>query len=249
MRAITSQGKVNIDELARHTIRSIGYRDPSDAFNADEVQVFNLLTRQSGEIGDSVTKATDDPQAQGAGDQGMMFGFACDDTPELMPLPIFLAHRLAERLADDRKSGREAWLRPDGKTQVSVEYHDGDPLRVANVLVSTQHADVSQEMVAQYVRERLVPPVLGKWFNSEARINVNPSGSFRHGGPSADCGLTGRKIIVDTYGGCARHGGGAFSGKDPSKVDRSGAYFCRYVARQVVQQKLARRAEVRVEGE
>jgi S-adenosylmethionine synthetase len=243
---ITSDAEVQVKEVVRQAIRQVGYTDPSDAFHAEGVQVVNLLTHQSGQIGNSVSKSTDDPQEQGAGDQGIMFGFACDDTPVLLPLPIFLAHRLAEGLAADRKTGRVPWLRPDGKTQVTVEYRDGQAVRVTDVLVSTQHADVPQKQIESYVQEDLAPRVLGEWFGDHMRITVNPSGRFTEGGPAADCGLTGRKIIADTYGGFARHGGGAFSGKDPSKVDRSGAYFCRYVARQVVQHKLARRAEVRV---
>ncbi len=176
-----------------------------------------------------------------------MFGYATDETPELMPLPILLAHRLAKTLAGHRHEGRVAWLRPDAKTQVSVLYRDGRPARVTDVLVSTQHRkEVSQEKIREYVSEDLVPRALGDWSSREIRVLVNPSGSFVFGGPSADAGVTGRKIIVDTYGGFARHGGGAFSGKDPSKVDRSGAYFCRYLARKVVQEGLARRAEIQV---
>jgi S-adenosylmethionine synthetase len=188
-----------------------------------------------------------DAKEQGAGDQGMMFGYATDETPELMPLPIALAHKLASGLAAARKSGEAAWLRPDGKTQVSVEYEDGTPQRIAHVLVSTQHAaEQSQEAIRAWVAGTLVPRALGAWRVAAQDVTVNPSGSFAQGGPSADCGVTGRKIIVDSYGGMARHGGGAFSGKDPSKVDRSGAYFCRFVARQVVQARLAKRAEVQV---
>jgi S-adenosylmethionine synthetase len=176
-----------------------------------------------------------------------MFGYATDETKELMPLPIFLAHRLARIMAEDRHARREAWLRPDGKTQVSVVYEGHEPRRVSDVLVSTQHArDASTEAIRSYVSEVLMPRAVGRWADEDTRILVNPTGSFAEGGPSADCGVTGRKIIVDTYGGYARHGGGAFSGKDPSKVDRSGAYFCRFVARQIVQQGLARRAEIQV---
>jgi S-adenosylmethionine synthetase len=176
-----------------------------------------------------------------------MFGYASDETPELMPLPILLAHRLAQGLAEDRHQGREPWLRPDGKTQVAVRYEDGRPVRVPKVLVSTQHAaDVTRDDIAAYVQERLLPRILGAWLPGVEQVLVNPSGSFTEGGPVADCGLTGRKIIVDTYGGAARHGGGAFSGKDPSKVDRSGAYFARLVAREIVRRGVARRAEVQV---
>lgn len=176
-----------------------------------------------------------------------MFGYATDETPELMPLPILLAHSTARQLAEDRKSGRYPWLRPDAKTQISVRYEGARPAAVTDVLVSTQHSQgYPQEEIHRYVRTDLLPRALGAWFDPEIRVKVNPTGSFESGGPSADCGLTGRKIIVDTYDGAARHGGGAFSGKDPSKVDRSAAYFCRYVARQIVKQGLARRAEIQV---
>jgi S-adenosylmethionine synthetase len=176
-----------------------------------------------------------------------MFGYATNETPELMPLPILLAHRLAQGLADDRHGRNNLWLRPDGKTQVTVEYEDNRPVAVSDVLVSTQHTqNIDQKEISDYVRGLLLPRILKEWFSLETRVLVNPTGSFIQGGPSVDCGVTGRKIIVDTYGGAARHGGGAFSGKDPSKVDRSGAYFCRYVTRQIVKEKLADRAEVQV---
>jgi len=183
----------------------------------------------------------------GAGDQGIMFGYASDETPELMPLPIQLAHRLSHRLAVGRKNGERAWLRPDVKTQVSVRYEDNAPVRVETVLVSTQHAaNVSQPEIRDYIASCIAPEVLGSWFGPHVEVLVNPTGQFIEGGPSADCGVTGRKIIVDSYGGMGRHGGGAFSGKDPSKVDRSGAYFGRFVARQVVKNGYAKRAEVQV---
>jgi S-adenosylmethionine synthetase len=176
-----------------------------------------------------------------------MFGYATDETPELMPLPITLAHRLSKGLATDRKSGTVKWLRPDAKTQVSVRYHQGAPVEVTDVVVSTQHwPQVSQDAIRQYVTSVLLPRELGKWHNERIRLHVNPSGEFSLGGPTADCGLTGRKIMVDTYGGFARHGGGAFSGKDPSKVDRSAAYFARAVARQLVLRGFAKRAEIQV---
>jgi S-adenosylmethionine synthetase len=184
---------------------------------------------------------------QGAGDQGIMFGYATDETPELMPLPILLAHRLARGLAEDRRNGAGHWLRPDAKTQVSVVYDGVMPIRVSDVLISTQHASgIRQEFIRAYVRDELAPRALDEWYRPDIRFIVNPTGIFEQGGPSADCGVTGRKIIVDTYGGAARHGGGAFSGKDPSKVDRSAAYFCRYVSRQLIKAGLARRAEVQV---
>jgi S-adenosylmethionine synthetase len=243
---ITSSAKVDYRRLVRDAVRAIGYTDPRLVFNASNLDITLLLTQQASEIGAAVSKSTDTAE-QGAGDQGIMLGYATDETPELMPLPILLAHRAAAQLAHDRKRGGVAWLRPDGKTQVSVEYEEGHPIRVSTVVVSTMHAPrTSQRTVREYVRSRLLPRALGRWFTGDVEVHANPSGSFTEGGPSADAGVTGRKIIVDTYGGMARHGGGAFSGKDPSKVDRSGAYFCRWVARQIVRRGLARRAEVQV---
>jgi len=250
---ITSSARVDAEAVARGALREIGYTDPEEPFNADGVEVLDFLTAQAREIDEAVRKVgAQAPPAgnhldQGAGDQGMMFGYATDETPELMPLPILLAHRLSAGLAAARKAGEVPWLRPDGKTQVSVEYEDGTPRRVARVLVSTQHArGVDNAAIRAWVTGTLVPRALGSWAPAGEAVTVNPSGSFVEGGPSADCGVTGRKIIVDTYGGMARHGGGAFSGKDPSKVDRSGAYFCRFVARQVVKSGIAKRAEVQV---
>ncbi len=244
---ITSKAEVDVEGVTRGAIREIGYVDEKEPFSADKVSIQTFLSRQSPEIEKKTGTKGEAAAEQGAGDQGLMFGYATDETPELMPLSILLAHRLAKTLADDRHQGRVAWLRPDAKTQVSVLYRDGRPARVTDVLVSTQHRkEVSQEKIREYVSEDLVPRALGDWSSREIRVLVNPSGSFVFGGPSADAGVTGRKIIVDTYGGFARHGGGAFSGKDPSKVDRSGAYFCRYLARKVVQEGLARRAEIQV---
>ena len=195
-----------------------------------------------------MTKATDAKKKdQGAGDQGIMFGYATDETDDLLPLPIFLAHRLTRGLAEARRAGDVPWLRPDGKSQVTVAYEAGRPVRVESVLVSTQHAPtVTREEIAAWVATKLAPKVLDGWMRDGIRFIVNPSGSFVLGGPTADAGVTGRKIIVDSYGGAARHGGGAWSGKDPSKVDRSGAYFCRWAARQVVKAGLAHRAEIQV---
>jgi S-adenosylmethionine synthetase len=244
---ITSGARVDYEQIARRTIREIGYTDPAEPFNADGVKVALHITQQSNEINAGVVHATDEQREQGAGDQGIMFGYATDESPELMPLPILLAHRLTKGLADDRRSGKFDWLRPDSKSQVSVVYRGNTPLSVATVLVSTQHtAAVDRADIQQYVERVLAPRVLGEWYNPKAEFIVNPSGSFIHGGPSADCGVTGRKIIVDSYGGFGRHGGGAFSGKDPSKVDRSGAYYCRYVARRLVQGGLAKKAELQV---
>ena len=244
---ITTNATFDYEQVARRAIREIGYTDPAEKFNADSVKVQMLISKQSGEINAGVVKATDDQKEQGAGDQGIMFGYAAAESDELMPLPIVLAHRLTHGLADDRRSGSFNWLRPDAKSQVSVVYEGNTPVRVSSILVSTQHADsINQAAIREYVEKVLAPRVLGKWFSADAEVIVNPSGSFVHGGPSADCGVTGRKIIVDSYGGAGRHGGGAFSGKDPSKVDRSGAYYCRYVARRIVQAGLAKRAEVQV---
>ena len=244
---ITTNATFDYEQVARRAIREIGYTDPAEKFNADSVKVQMLISKQSGEINAGVVKATDDQKEQGAGDQGIMFGDAAAESDELMPLPIVLAHRLTQGLADDRRSGSFNWLRPDAKSQVSVVYEGNTPVRVSSILVSTQHADsINQAAIREYVEKVLAPRVLGKWFSADAEVIVNPSGSFVHGGPSADCGVTGRKIIVDSYGGAGRHGGGAFSGKDPSKVDRSGAYYCRYVARRIVQAGLAKRAEVQV---
>ncbi len=244
---ITSEARVDHEEIVRQAVRSIGYTDRSAAFNCEALRIQRFLTAQAPEISQGVDAGKNLAGEQGAGDQGMMFGYATDETPELMPLPILLAHRLASGLAEDRRSGNYPWLRPDGKTQVSVRYEGRNPTLVTTVLVSTQHSpEIDQQAIYRYVSEILARRVLGGWYDSQIRFLVNPTGSFVQGGPSTDCGLTGRKIIVDTYGGAAHHGGGAFSGKDPSKVDRSGAYFCRYVARQVVKEGLAKRAEVQV---
>jgi S-adenosylmethionine synthetase len=233
--------------IVRQAIHELGYDDPSTAFEAEGVQVLQHVTGQSWEIGRSVDPATNKVGEQGAGDQGIVFGYATAETPERLPLTLVLAHGLSRGLAEDRRSGQVPWLRPDGKTQVSVAYEDGRPAQVTDVLVSTQHAeDVSTETIRRYVTETLAPRALGAWHHRDIRFTVNPSGSFVKGGPAADCGLTGRKIIVDTYGGHAHHGGGAFSGKDPSKLDRSGAYFCRYVARRAVEAGLAERIEIQV---
>jgi S-adenosylmethionine synthetase len=244
---ITTAARLYYEEIVRRTIREIGYTDPAEPFNADAVQVLLLLSRQSHEINEGVVRATDDQKEQGAGDQGIMFGYATGESGELMPLPILLAHRLTRGLAEDRRSGKYDWLRPDSKSQVSLVYRGNTPIEVATVLISTQHRNtVSRSDIQAYVERELAPRVLGEWYNPRAEFIVNPSGSFVLGGPSADCGVTGRKIIVDSYGGAGRHGGGAFSGKDPSKVDRSGAYYCRYVARRLVQAGFAQKAELQV---
>jgi S-adenosylmethionine synthetase len=244
---ITSNGTVDHDAVARQAIREIGYTDSSVSFNADGVKVHQFVSKQSPEIAQGVDLSTNLEHEQGAGDQGIMFGFATDETPEFMPLPILLAHRLARGLAEDRRSGACSWLRPDGKTQVSVLYEGNQPIAVTDIIVSPQHSPkATRETIISYVTESLAPRVLGDWFTKKIRFHVNPTGSFIHGGPAADAGVTGRKIIVDTYGGYGRHGGGAFSGKDPSKVDRSGAYFCRFIARQLVKQNISQRAEIQI---
>ncbi len=243
---ITSRASVDVHAVVRAAVREVGYDDPDEPFSADRLDIDSFLTEQSAEIGSSVSSATDEAETQGAGDQGMMYGYATRETTELMPLPALLAHRLAAALAADRRAGAAPWLRPDAKTQVTVEYRDGQPARVLKVVVSTQHrADRTLETVRQYVRDDLVPRILDG-YGPAGDIVVNPAGAWTVGGPTADAGVTGRKIIVDTYGGVARHGGGAFSGKDPSKVDRSAAYFCRYVARRIVDAGICERAEVRV---
>jgi S-adenosylmethionine synthetase len=244
---ITSSGSVDHADVVRRTVREIGYVTDDQLFRADNLEILSFLTAQAAEIAQGVDSHTSLAGEQGAGDQGIMFGFASDETPELMPLPILLSHKLARILAGYRHRGEVPWLRPDSKTQVSVVYEDDRPVAVADVLVSTQHAaDVDRETIRGFIARTLVPEALDGWYHDDIRVLVNPTGSFVQGGPSADAGVTGRKIIVDTYGGAGRHGGGAFSGKDPSKVDRSGAYFCRFVAREVVRAGLARRAEVQV---
>jgi S-adenosylmethionine synthetase len=244
---ITSNAKLDYDAIVRQAVKDIGYCDPSEAFCDSTIKIDAIITQQSSQISQGVTAATSLSGDQGAGDQGIMFGYATDENDEMMPLPILLAHKLTKALADDRKAGTVDFLRPDSKSQVSVRYENGEPREVTAVVVSTQHTpSADQKKIAQYIRETLGPRALGSWWNAAADLHVNPTGDFSHGGPSADAGLTGRKIIVDTYGGWGRHGGGAFSGKDPSKVDRSSAYFCRFVAKQLVSAGLARRAEIQV---
>jgi S-adenosylmethionine synthetase len=244
---ITTETYVDIPDIARETIREIGYTDAALGFSADSFAVINAIDKQSPDIAQGVDR--DDP---GAGDQGMMFGYASRETDELMPLPIALAHKLAKRLAEVRKAGVLPYLRPDGKTQVTVRYRDGVPVAIEKVLISTQHKDGvdSESLIKPDLFEHVLEPVLPAELYDAAELRrnflVNPTGRFVIGGPVGDCGLTGRKIIVDTYGGMARHGGGAFSGKDPSKVDRSAAYAARHVAKNVVAAGLADRVEVQV---
>ena len=256
---ISTETYVDIQEIARETIRKIGYTDADLGFSADSCAVLNAIDKQSPDIAQGVDKAyeartdasdEDELDVAGAGDQGMMFGYATNETDTLMPLPISLAHRLAERLAAVRKAGTLNYLRPDGKTQVSVRYQEGKPVEIEKLLISTQHGEGAESLIPDDLWEHVVEPILPKDLYDPAKLRknflVNPTGRFVIGGPVGDCGLTGRKIIVDTYGGMARHGGGAFSGKDPSKVDRSAAYAARWVAKNIVAAGLAERAEVQV---
>ena len=244
---ITTNATLDYDKIVRQAVKEIGYTDPTEPFCDTTLKLISLITRQSNEISQGVTEATSQSGDQGAGDQGIMFGYATDESPEMMPLPILLAHKLTKGMADDRKAGKVDFLRPDSKSQVSLTYDGNDPKEVTAVVVSTQHSpSADQKRITAYVREDLGPRTLGQWWNNNLTLYVNPTGSFIHGGPSADAGVTGRKIIVDSYGGWGRHGGGAFSGKDPSKVDRSSAYFCRYVAKQVVAAGIAKKAEIQV---
>ena len=246
---ITTEARFDYNAIIRQAIREIGYVNKDDVFHADHVFVSNYITAQSPDIAQGVDarRAKGKKTAeQGAGDQGLMFGYACDETPELMPAPIMFAHRLGRELTRLRKSGKVGWLRPDAKSQVSVLYENGRPIAISNVVVSTQHsAEISHSEIRKFVVEKVIKKVLPKsLLNSKTEYLVNPTGRFVIGGPQGDSGLTGRKIIVDTYGGMGRHGGGAFSGKDPSKVDRSAAYMGRYVAKNVVAAGLAAKCEV-----
>ena len=255
MGEVTTNCYVDIPGLVRSVVREIGYDDAAYGFDADTCAVLVALDGQSPDIAQGVDKSLEarrgelqDALATGAGDQGMMFGFACDETPERMPLPVYLAHRLTRRLAKARKTGILPFLRPDGKSQVTVEYENGRPVRVDTIVVSTQHSpDVTQEEIEAAVIEQVIRPVIpAELLDKNTRMLINPTGRFVIGGPRGDSGLTGRKIIVDTYGGYARHGGGAFSGKDPTKVDRSAAYAARYVAKNIVAAGLASRCEIQI---
>jgi len=245
---ITSRAKVPYADITRAKIKKIGYEDPMAGFSYDTCAVLVSLDRQSVDISQGVTAGKGLYKEQGAGDQGMMMGYACDETPELMPMPIMFAHRLSRALATARRKGVLPFLRPDGKSQVTIKYRDGRPERVDAVVVSTQHdPDISHRKLMEAVIEEIIrKQIPASLMTKSTRFLVNPTGRFVIGGPQGDCGLTGRKIIVDTYGGTGRHGGGAFSGKDPSKVDRSAAYMARYVAKNIVASKLAQRCEVRL---
>jgi S-adenosylmethionine synthetase len=248
---ITTKAQLNYESIVRAAIRDIGYVNSDDVFHADSVFINNYLTKQSPDISQGVDakKAKGKKTAeQGAGDQGLMFGFACNETPELMPTPVMFAHRLGRELTKIRKSGKVDWLRPDAKSQVSIRYEDGKPTEVVNVVISTQHtADVAHGTIEDFLIENVVKKVIPKrLLTDKTQFLINPTGRFVVGGPQGDSGLTGRKIIVDSYGGWGRHGGGAFSGKDPSKVDRSAAYMCRWVAKNIVAAGLADSVELQL---
>jgi S-adenosylmethionine synthetase len=248
---ITSKAKLDYVQIVRDTVREIGYVNDDDVFHADKIFVSNIITRQSPDIAQGVdARAADGKETaeQGAGDQGLMFGYACDETPELMPAPIMFAHRLGRELTRIRKGGKAGWLRPDAKSQVSVIYENGKPIGISCVVVSTQHSrDVKHSEIRSFIIEEVIKKVLpAEMLTNDTQFLVNPTGNFVIGGPQGDTGLTGRKIIVDSYGGMGRHGGGAFSGKDPSKVDRSAAYMARWVAKNVVAAGLAKKCEVQV---
>src|SRR5262245_17585212 len=243
---ITTKAQLDFQRIVRGVVRDIGFTSSQMGFDADTCAVMTAIEQQSPDIAQGVDRG--DPAKQGAGDQGLMFGYACDETKELMPLPIQMAHQLALKLAEVRKKKAKGidWLRPDGKTQVSVRYEDGEVTGVEAIVVSTQHDEKAKlKMIEEAIREHVIKPIVpAKLITPKTKIHVNPTGRFVIGGPKGDTGLTGRKIIVDTYGGYARHGGGAFSGKDPSKVDRSAAYYARYIAKHIVASGLARRCEV-----
>lgn len=243
---VTTSAWVDIEELTRKTVREIGYTHSDMGFDADSCAVLNAIGKQSPDINQGVDRSR--PEDQGAGDQGLMFGYASDETDVLMPAPITYSHRLVKRQAEVRKNGTLPWLRPDAKSQVTFVYEDDQPVGIDAVVLSTQHCDsISLADLQEAVMEEIIKPVLPEqWLNSKTKFLINPTGRFVIGGPMGDCGLTGRKIIVDTYGGMARHGGGAFSGKDPSKVDRSAAYAGRYVAKNIVAAGLAKRCEIQV---
>jgi len=247
---ITSSGSPNIEEVIRNTVNEIGYNHDALGFNGSNCEIQNLISKQSPDIAQGVNEGEGEDLDQGAGDQGLMFGYACSETSVLMPAPINLSHELVLKQSEVRKQGDLSWLRPDAKSQVSVVYKDDRKTvdYVSAIVLSTQHdEDVSQEEIKEQVRKKIINPIIPtEWIKDDTKIYINPTGKFVIGGPVGDCGLTGRKIIVDTYGGMARHGGGAFSGKDPSKVDRSAAYACRYVAKNIVAAGLAERCEVQV---
>lgn len=244
---VTTKTYVDIQKIARNTILEIGYDKPEYGFEGSTCGVLVAISEQSPDIAQGVDEDQGLHKEQGAGDQGLMFGYATNETPEFMPLPIVLAHKLTKQLSNARKSDEIGYLRPDGKSQVTVEYENGTPKRVNTVVLSTQHSpDVDLETIRKDIIEKIIKPICGKWIDESTKYFINPTGRFVTGGPVGDAGLTGRKIIVDTYGGCGSHGGGCFSGKDPSKVDRSASYYARYVAKNIVAAQLADKCEVQI---
>jgi len=244
---VTTKGFVDVQKVVRNTLKQIGYTDPRFGIDCDDAGVWVAIHEQSPDISQGVSEGKGENKAQGAGDQGMMYGYACNETEELMPLPIMLAHKLTKRLAYVRKEGIIHDLGPDGKSQVSVQYEDGKPKKLTAVVIAQQHTEeISEEDLREQIEEHVIKPVCKDYLNEDTKIHINATGSFVVGGPEGDTGVTGRKIIVDTYGGVGRHGGGAFSGKDPSKVDRSAAYAARYVAKNIVAAGLAERCEVQL---
>jgi len=244
---VTTKGFVDVQRVVRQTLKEIGYTDPRYGMDCEDAGVWVAIHGQSQDINQGVTAGMGDDKEQGAGDQGMMYGYACNETEELMPLPIMLAHKLTRRLAVVRKTGIIRGIGPDGKSQVSVEYVDGKPKRVSAVVISNQHLEeVDIEFLRSEIKEKVISPICKDYIDEDTKIYINPTGRFVTGGPEGDAGLTGRKIIVDTYGGIGRHGGGAFSGKDPSKVDRSAAYAARYVAKNIVGAGLADKCEIQL---
>jgi len=251
---VTTKGYIDVQSIARNVIRDVGYDDPAYGFDADQCAILVSLHEQSPDISLGVTEGEGTSTEQGAGDQGLMFGYACNETPELMPLPISLAHKLTQKLAEVRKNKEITWIRTDGKSQITVEYEDGKPKKIATVVVSTQHSEEVidpntnhiSEAARQEIIDKIVKPVCGEWLDENTVYHINPTGRFIIGGPPGDTGLTGRKIIVDTYGGHGSHGGGCFSGKDPSKVDRSASYMARYIAKNIVAAGLADKCEVQI---
>ncbi len=244
---VTTEGYAEIQQIVRDTLKEIGYVDPEFGIDCEDAGVWIAVHGQSPDISQGVTEGEGENKEQGAGDQGMMFGFACNETPELMPLPIMLAHKLTMKLAELRKNGEIKDLGPDGKSQITIEYEDGKPKRVDAVVIAQQHLEkISEAQLKKDILEKVIKPVCGDYFDEKTKVHINATGKFVVGGPEGDTGLTGRKIIVDTYGGMGRHGGGAFSGKDPTKVDRSGAYAARYIAKNIVAAGLADKVEVQL---
>jgi len=243
---VTTKGYIDVQGTVRRVLKEIGYNKPEYGFNFDDCSVLVSLHEQSPDISQGVDEGQGDDKDQGAGDQGLMFGYATNETPEFMPLPIVLAHKLTKKLSDARKSGEVDFLRPDGKSQVTIEYVDGKPKRADAIVVSAHHADIPMEKIRQEILEKIIKPVCNEWMDENTKVYINPTGRFVLGGPPADTGLTGRKIIVDTYGGHGSHGGGCFSGKDPSKVDRSASYMARHIAKNIVAAGLADKCEVQI---